>query len=119
MENLYIDGDTNSELVWNIDDIGNTKWLDLLLPFTSVKNLYLSERLSSRIVLVLQELVGGRTTKFYPLWRMFSWKDSSHQISSIKAFRGSFLRDSLCTNHPVVISVWHKDPWDISWEVDD
>ena len=48
------------------DDIENTEWLDLLFPFTAVKNLYLSVNFSSRIATALQELSGGRTTEVLP-----------------------------------------------------
>ena len=58
MEDLYIDGLPSSPLVWD-DDIENTKWLDLLLPFIAVKNLYLSQPFSLRIALALEELTGG------------------------------------------------------------
>src|SRR6267154_4158584 len=63
MENLYIDLCP----LWRDDiQIENTEWLDLLLPFTAVKNLYLSRALSSSIAPALQELTGGRTTEVLP-----------------------------------------------------
>jgi F-box-like len=48
------------------DNIENALWLELLLPFTSVKNLYLSEYVARRIVPALQELVGERATEVLP-----------------------------------------------------
>jgi hypothetical protein len=60
MENLYIDEDLYSPVDWK-DDIEDTEWLDLLHPFTAVKNLYLSEQFALRIAPALQELTGGRT----------------------------------------------------------
>ena len=62
MENLYIDGDLKP----TFDDINNTKWLDLILPFTAVKNLYLSKLVSPRILRVLKELAEGSTTEVFP-----------------------------------------------------
>ena len=44
----------------------DTLWLELLRPFTAVKNLYLSGAFASRIAPVLQELVGERTTEVLP-----------------------------------------------------
>jgi hypothetical protein len=41
------------------DDIENSQWLELLYPFTNVKNLYLSEGVVPRIAPALQELVEG------------------------------------------------------------
>jgi hypothetical protein len=46
--------------------IENTVWLQLLLPFTAVKNLYLDEEFVPVIVATLQELVVGRITEVLP-----------------------------------------------------
>ena len=48
------------------NSIENALWLDLLRPFTSVKNLYLTWEFAQRIVPALQELVEGRTTEVLP-----------------------------------------------------
>ena len=48
------------------DTIESTLWLELLRPFTAVKNLYLSETITPRIIPALQELVGSRTTEVLP-----------------------------------------------------
>ncbi|KAF8497376.1 hypothetical protein F5888DRAFT_277583 [Russula emetica] len=48
------------------DGIDDTEWLELLLPFTAVKNLYLSKRISPHFALAMQELTGGRTTEVLP-----------------------------------------------------
>jgi hypothetical protein len=65
MENLYIYEDIYPRLYWN-DDIEFAKWLDLLHPFTAVKNLYLCEQFAPRIAPALQELTGERTTEVFP-----------------------------------------------------
>jgi hypothetical protein len=57
VEHLHIDIDGFSSLPRWDDDIENGQWLDLLRPFTIVKNLYLSWRFASRIVAALQELI--------------------------------------------------------------
>jgi hypothetical protein len=54
-ENLYIYEVPYSQPDWK-DNIENTLWLELLHPFTAMKNLYLSEELAPHIVLALQEL---------------------------------------------------------------
>jgi hypothetical protein len=48
------------------DNIENALWLELLHPFTTVKNLYLSKGLAPHIVPAMQELVGGRATEVLP-----------------------------------------------------
>ncbi len=46
--------------------IQNTEWLELLLSFAAVKNLYLSKQFAPRITSALQEPIGGRTTEGWP-----------------------------------------------------
>jgi hypothetical protein len=48
------------------DNVEKTLWPRLLRPFTTVKNLYLSEEFALRIVPALEELVGGRMTEVLP-----------------------------------------------------
>ena len=48
------------------DSVDNALWLELLHPFTGVKNLYLSEEFARRIVPALKELVEGRMTEVLP-----------------------------------------------------
>ena len=62
VEGLYIDAIL---LNWQ-DNIENALWLELLQPFTAVKNLYLSEKFAPHIMPSLQELVGERTTEVLP-----------------------------------------------------
>ena len=64
-EDLYIYEGQRSPPDWK-DDIENGLWLQLLNPFTAVKNLYLSEKFALRIGPALQELVEGRTTEVFP-----------------------------------------------------
>ena len=63
VEDLYICVDAGSEL----DDlIESDEWLELLKPFTSVKNLYLSDGIKQRISPALRLLVEDRTTEVLP-----------------------------------------------------
>jgi len=48
------------------DNIVNTQWLQLFHPFSSVKNLFPSERLAQLVAPALQELIGGRVTEVLP-----------------------------------------------------
>ena len=54
------------QLVWKNDAIESALWLQLFLPFTAVKNLYLSKKFAPDIAAALQELVGGRITEWLP-----------------------------------------------------
>jgi hypothetical protein len=49
------------------DDLENTQWLELLLPFTSVTDLVLSDGLVPLVAPALQELAGERVTEVLPM----------------------------------------------------
>jgi hypothetical protein len=65
VEDLYIDY-RYSQQAWRNDAVENTLWLQLLLPFTAVKNLYISGEFGPGIAAALQELVGGRIAEVLP-----------------------------------------------------
>jgi hypothetical protein len=65
LEDLYIYEHPYSKPDWQ-DKVESTQWLELLQPFTAVKNLYLSKEFAPRILPALQGLVGGRTTEVLP-----------------------------------------------------
>ena len=48
------------------DNINNTRWLELLRPFTIVKNLYLSKDVARCVVPALKELAGEQVTELLP-----------------------------------------------------
>ena len=62
LEDLYFYEDPHSEPDRN-GNIDNGLWIELLHPFASVKNLYVSEKFASDIMPALQELVEGGTTE--------------------------------------------------------
>jgi hypothetical protein len=83
--------------------------MELLHPFTMVKNLFLSENIAPRVVPALQELVGSRTTEVLPtLQNVFIEKlqPSGHVQEGI----GKFVAARQVTSHPIVVSCWDRDP---------
>ncbi len=78
----------------------NTAWLELLLPFTAVKNLYLANYFGLGIVAALQDLVGARTTEVLPsLQNIFL---DTFQPSSLEFIR-EFVAARRLSGHPVAI----------------
>jgi hypothetical protein len=90
------------------DDIENTEWLELLLPFTAVKNLYLSKQFSPRIAPALQELTGGRTTEVLPALQNVLL-EGFQPSEPVQEGIAQFISARQLTNHPVAISVWDRD----------
>jgi hypothetical protein len=105
VEDLYIKYQY-SRLVWKNDAIENTLWLELLLPFTAVKNLYLSKEFAPGIAAALQELVGGITEVLPSLQNIF--------VAGLEAsgpFQeniGEFVAARQLSDHPIAISVWDR-----------
>jgi hypothetical protein len=82
-------------------------WVQLLLPFTATKNLYLSKGSAPGIAAALQELVEGRITEVLPnLQNIFveGLEPSGPVQENIRQFVVQQLSD-----HLITISVWDKD----------
>ena len=109
IEDLYIYEYLHSLPNWK-DDIENAEWLDLLLPFRAVKNLYLSKQLSPRIARVLKELSAGRTTEVLPaLQNVLLEGFLPGPLELVQEGIRQFISARRLSNHPVAISVWDRD----------
>ncbi len=106
-EDLYIEH-FYLELVWKNDAIENTVWLQLLLPFTAVKHLYLSKVFTPGIAAALQELVGGRIMEVLPsLQNIFV--EGLESLGPFQEKIGPFVTARQLSDHPIAISVWGED----------
>jgi hypothetical protein len=102
VERLTISERSNSILKWQYD-IELSQWLELLHPFTGVKNLYLSREFAPRIAPYLQELVGGRMTEVLPALQSL-FLEELHPSRSVEEAIGKFIAARQLSNHPVAIS---------------
>jgi hypothetical protein len=99
VEDLYIE-DRNWQLAWKNED---TLWSQLLLPFTMVRNLYLSEEVAPGIAAALRGLVGDRITEVLPsLQNIFveGFKESGPVPENL----GRFVTARRPSHHPITIS---------------
>ena len=104
---LYINEVASSEPDWK-DNIGNRPWLELLRPFTAMKNLYLSEKIALRIGPALQEHVEGRTTEVFPtLENVFL--EGLGPSGQVQEGIGHFVATQQVVGHRIAISGW-ADP---------
>jgi len=97
MENLHIDG-----VPFISEDI---EWLNLLIPFTAVKKLYLSMKISPHIAPALQELTGGRTTEVLPALQNVLL-EGSQPSESVQNDVAQFISARRVTNHLVTLSAY-------------
>jgi len=105
VEDLYIEHQY-SQLVWKSDAIENTLWLELLPPFTAVKNLYLAEEFAPGIAAALEELVGGRITEVLPSLQNIFIQELKPQ-GPFREHIEQFVAARQLSGHPVAISVWN------------
>ncbi len=92
-----------SQLVWENDGIENTLWLEVLLPFPAVKNLYLSEDFAPGIAASLQEIVGTEVLPSLQNILVEGLEPSGPFQESI----GQFVAARELLGHPITISVWN------------
>ncbi|KAH9955841.1 hypothetical protein BC827DRAFT_826044 [Russula dissimulans] len=77
LEDLQIrEDDSLSSSHWT-DDMENAQWLEILDPFTSLKNLYLTDGIAQRFCGVLQEVSGERAIEVLPVLRNLFVRGSS------------------------------------------
>ena len=106
LEDLYI-YESPSQPVWK-DNIENTLWLELLQPFTSVKNLYLSEEFALRIVPALRELVGAGTTEVLPTLQNI-FLEELQSSGTVQEDIQQFVATRQVTGHPIAVFRWDRD----------
>jgi hypothetical protein len=106
-ENLYIHEHSQSQLDWK-DGIESTEWLELLLPFTAVKDLSISKQFAPLIAHALQELAVGRITEVLPtLENLFL--EGFQPSEPVHKGITQFVSARQLTNLPVTVSVWERE----------
>jgi hypothetical protein len=88
------------------DDIEDGQWLEVLHPFTSVKNLYLSRNLTPSIAPALQELVGERVIEVLPALQNI-FLEEFHPSGPVQEAIGKFVAARQLAGHPIIVS--HRD----------
>ena len=104
LEDLYIYENRHPRLIWR-DDPENVLLLELLQPFSSVKNLYLSENFASHVMPALQELVEGRTTEVLPILQNIFLEEPQPR-GAVQACIQQFVAVRQVTSHPIAVSRW-------------
>ena len=105
-ENLFIYEESDSPLDWK-DGIEYIEWLELLLPFSAVKNLYLSKQFAPRIAPALQEMTDDGTIEMLPTLQNL-YLEGFRPSESVEGGIERFISARQLTDHPVAISVWDR-----------
>jgi hypothetical protein len=111
LEDLYIHEAPYSLPSWQ-DNVENELWLELLHPFTSVKNLYLSKQFAPQIMTALQELVGFRTSEVVPTLQNIFLEELRPPEPVQEGF-GQFVAARQAIGHPIAVSRWDNSKQDM------
>ena len=103
---LRIDGNPRYRRHWQ-GNVDNVQWVRLLHPFTSVKNLFLSEEIARRIVPALQELVGVRATGVLPTLESI-FLEEGQQSGPVQEGIQQVVAMRQATNHPIEVFYSHR-----------
>ena len=108
VERLYIEPQPRyPPLVWKDDPIENTLWLQLLLPFTAVKNLYLSVEFAPRIAATLKELVTSSVIKILPSLRNI-FVEGLEPSGPLRENIKQFVAARQLSDNPITIYHWDR-----------
>ena len=107
-EDLYIYQDPYLQAHWK-DNTENLLWPELLHPFTTVKNLYLSKEFMRRIMPALQDLDGGRTTEVLPTLENI-FLEEVEPGGRVQEDIGRFVAARQLSGHTITVSHWERDP---------
>jgi len=88
-----------------LDHTENTRWLELLQPFTAVKNLYLTKEFAIHIAHALQELVGERVMEVLPTLENVFIEDIQPSGPVHEVIK-EFVAARQLADHPIIISRW-------------
>ena len=84
-------------------DMDDTQWLEFLDPFTSLKDLYLTDEIARRVCNSLQELSGEMATEVLPALRNL-FVAGSQSFEHIQEAIRPFIAARQLSGHPVAIS---------------
>jgi hypothetical protein len=106
LEDLYIQEEEDSQLDWQ-NNIEIMAWLELLRPFTGVKDLYLSKQFVPRIAPALQVLVGDRSTEVLPALQNI-FLEGLQSSGPVQEGIVQFVAARQVTSHPITVACWER-----------
>jgi hypothetical protein len=104
VEDLYILENGSSQPRWQ-EDMEDSQWLELLHPFSGVKNLFLSQEFAPRIAPALQELVGERAIEVLPALQSIFLEGLPPSGVAPEAIQ-QFVTARRLSSHPIAVSPW-------------
>ena len=108
VESLYVYENQYMQLDWEDEiRVEITEWLDLLRPYTAVKNLYLSEVFGPGIVRAMQGSVEERTTVVLPTLQTVFLEGLQPSGGPVQEDIGLFVAARQLSGYPCACSLWN------------
>jgi hypothetical protein len=85
----------------------NTHWRELLHPFTTIKNLYLSERIALHVLRTLQELDGEGAIQVLPMLQAI-FLEGLQSRGPVQEAIGQFVAVRQLSGHMVTAAIGRK-----------
>ena len=104
LETLHLYGNTYLKQRDHMDD---ARWLQILRPFTSVKNLYVSEEFAPRIPPALEEIAGDMVTEVLPALESL-FLEEFNSSGPVREAIGKFAAARALSGHPIAVSQWNR-----------
>jgi hypothetical protein len=104
VERLYIYENEYNRPRWQ-DDIEDSQWLEVLQPFTALKDLHLSREFLPRIAPAFQELAGERVTEVLPALQSL-FLEELHPSGPVWEAIEKFVAARQLAGHPIAVSHW-------------
>jgi hypothetical protein len=90
------------------EDIEGNQWLELLHPFTAVKDLHMSQEFVPRITAALRELVAGESvSEVLPALRSV-FLEEPLPLGPVQEAIGQFVAARQLAGHPITVSHWRS-----------
>ncbi|KAH9981605.1 hypothetical protein BJV74DRAFT_854507 [Russula compacta] len=105
LESLYVRKDEYSP-AWQ-DDMKDTQWLELLYPFTGVKNLYLGKDIAPHVALALQGFPEERVTEVLPALQNLFFQGLQSPGPTQEAIE-QFVTARQLSGCPVAVQNWER-----------
>jgi hypothetical protein len=106
VEHLYIESGS-WQLHWQ-DDIESDQWLELLHPFSAVKDIYISSELTPHITPALQNVVGESVTGVLPALQTL-FLEEPPPSGPLHETTGQFIPIRRLSSHRIAISRWERE----------
>jgi hypothetical protein len=107
LENLKVMVDSDNPQHFGQFDIDHNQWMELLLPFTNVKNIFLAEDVALHVITTLQGFCGEEVTQVLPTLRSLLIKGLQPSGLTQEAVE-SFVAAYQCFGHSVAIHHWEE-----------